>query len=71
MANPHNDAAFDPETITLLAEVLDRAWDALSPDQKKAANRASMAEYILMLAAHGERNTTRLYDSALAHFTKL
>jgi hypothetical protein len=71
MTNARDEAAFDPETITLLAGVLDRVWTSLSAEQQAAATRAHVAEYILTLAAHGERSATQLYDSVLNHFRKL
>ena len=71
MAHAHDEAAFDPETVTLLAGVLDRVWKALSAEQQAAATRAHVAEQILTLAARGERSATRLYDSVLGHFSKL
>jgi hypothetical protein len=69
MVNHNDEAAFDPETITLLAGVLDRVWKALSEDRKTATTRAQVAERILSLAVQGERSTGRLYDAVLAHFT--
>lgn len=70
MTNPRNDGAFDPETITLLADVLDRVWKALSPDLKATTARAHIAEYILTIAAHGEHGAAQLYESALGYFAK-
>ena len=71
MSDLNDDASFDPETISNLAGVLDRVWRALSPEHQATITRANIAEYILTLATHGERNVTRLLDSALAHFTGL
>jgi hypothetical protein len=68
MANHSEEAAFDPETITLLAGVLDRVWKALSDERNPAITRAQVAERILSLAAQGERSAGRLYDAVLAHF---
>jgi hypothetical protein len=66
MAHP-NEAAFDPETVTLLAAVLDRVWKAL-PQGQTSATRAQIAERILSHAVQGERSAARLYDVVLAHF---
>jgi hypothetical protein len=68
MADIRDEAAFDPETITLLAGVLDRVWKALPGDRQTATTRAQVAERILSLAAQGERSAVRLYDSVLADF---
>jgi len=69
MAHSHDEAAFDPETVTLLADVLERVWQALPADRQPATTRAHVAERILSLAAQGERSAARLYDSVLAHFS--
>ena len=68
MTDPSEDATFDPETIALLANVLDRVWAAMTPERQATVTRANVAEYILTLAVQGKRNATELYDSALAHF---
>lgn len=70
MANTNDEGSFDPETITLLADVLDRVWKSLPVELHPATTRADVAEYILTLAAHGERSTAKLYESVFAHFTK-
>lgn len=68
MSDLNDEAAFDPETVSLLGNVLDRIWTALTPEQQTTTTRANIAEYILMLATHGERNATRLYESVLTYF---
>jgi len=58
---------FDPETLTLLREVLDGAWSRLLPDQQAQTSRAVLAERILKAAAEGERDPARLRTRALVH----
>jgi hypothetical protein len=70
MADPDDNKAFDPETISLLAGVMDRVWSALPSEQQTAIARAQVAEFVLTLAAQGERSPSRMYDAALAHFTQ-
>ena len=70
MANSRDEGAFDPETITLLADVLERVWKSLPAELQATTTRANIAEYILTLAAHGEHSAAQLYESVLAHFTK-
>ena len=58
-------AHFDPETISLLRETLDDAWDWLRPEQRAMTSRTLLAVGILKSAAQGERNPERLRDAAL------
>ena len=70
MPDSGEDTSFDPETITQLGDVLDRAWSALTTERKSSVTRANVAEYILTLAIAGERSVEKLYASTLAHFQK-
>jgi hypothetical protein len=56
-------AYFDPETVTVLREILDEAWSRLPPERQ--AKMQKTAERILKSAARGERNRDRLRDAAL------
>ena len=58
-------ARFSPETISLLRETLDDAWDCLRPEQRAMTSRTLLAVGILKSAAQGERNPGRLRDAAL------
>ncbi len=66
-------AAFDNETIELLAEAFEAAWQVIqksgsplaSPEQS-AATRERVAKNIIEAAQNGERSRTRLVDEALA-----
>ena len=65
---------FDPETAHLLAAALENAWKSLTTrgdrfaDPLKAAHsREVLAKRIIELAQHGERDSTRLCDDALAY----
>ncbi len=56
---------FDPETVTLLRETLDDAWDCLRPQQRATMLKTTLAVRILKSAAQGERDRERLRDAAL------
>jgi hypothetical protein len=60
---------FDPETVTLLRETLDDAWDCLRPHQQATMLKTTLAERILKSAAQGERDRESLRDAALMEFT--
>ena len=49
-------SAFDPETVTLLTEVLDRAADAIPRAQRSNECKSRLASNILGAAAAGERS---------------
>jgi hypothetical protein len=55
----------NPETVALLSEVLDDAWDSLPPLQKATMRESDLAVPMLESAAKGERNRERLRDAAL------
>jgi hypothetical protein len=58
---------FDPETVTLLRETLNDAWDGLSPELQATMQKTALAERILKSAARGERDRKRLRAAALDH----
>lgn len=58
-------AAFDPEEILLLKNVLDDAVAHLAPADRTSAAQALLAHKILIQAAKGERDPIRLRTSAL------
>jgi O-methyltransferase involved in polyketide biosynthesis len=58
---------FDPETVSLLKEILDDAWARLQPEQRATIRKTTLAEHILKSAAQGDRE--RLLDAALMEFT--
>jgi hypothetical protein len=65
--------AFDPETITILAEALDSTWATIKAsgaqfDGRDENARDAVAKYIVELALRGERDRQRLIDSALLRF---
>ena len=47
-------AVYDPEELSLLSNILDRAVATLPPDMQTAANRMEIAKVILTRAASGE-----------------
>ncbi len=56
---------FDPETVTVLREILDEAWSCLPPERQATMQKTALAERILKSAAQGERNRERLRAAAL------
>ena len=59
-------AAYDPETISMLSTVLERATAALPHEDRTDERKARLASSILGAAARGERDPLRLYAAALA-----
>lgn len=60
-------AAYDPETISVLSTVLDRAVAALPHQDRSEVRIARLASSILGAAARGERDPIRLYAIALSN----
>jgi hypothetical protein len=58
-------AAYDPETVSMLGSVLERAVAALPREQRTDERKARLASSILGAAARGERDPIRLYAAAL------
>jgi hypothetical protein len=56
---------FDLETVSLLRETLDDAWECLHAEQRATASKTLLAERILKSAEKGERDPRRLLDAAL------
>ena len=72
------DAAFDPDTVALLASAFDTAWNTvkksgspLAADGQAAATRELLAKRIIEMGHKGERDGQRLVDDALAHLAVL
>jgi hypothetical protein len=57
---------FDAETLQLLANVLDEAWNSIPPNRQINLLKSDMAERILRSAVSGERDAARLRAAALA-----
>ena len=57
--------SFDPETVTLLREILDDAWASLPAEQQSTMQKTALAERMLKSVAQGERDPERLRDAAL------
>jgi hypothetical protein len=57
-------AAYGPEELSLLGEVLDRAVESLPPGLRTASNRKAIAKNILSLAATGVRDPLALEQAA-------
>ena len=62
----HNQPVyFDLETVALLRETLDDAWDRLRPKERAVTLKSSLAVRMLETAARGERDRDRLLNAAL------
>ena len=68
------DAAFDPDTVALLASAFDTAWNTvkksgspIAADGQAASTRELLAKRIIEMGHKGERDGRRLVDDALAH----
>jgi hypothetical protein len=62
---PAQGGSFGPETIELMRQILEEAWDSLPPDARALTSKTTVAERILRLAAGGERDPIRLRTYAL------
>ena len=56
---------FDLETLKLLREVLDEAWERLSPKQRARIQKSDIALRILRHALGGERDPAKLWRAAV------
>ena len=72
------DAAFDPDTVKLLASAFETAWNTvkksgspLAADGQAASTRELLAKRIIEMGHKGERDGRRLVDDALAHLAVL
>ena len=65
MTAPQHNVVFDPETIELLRQCLEKAWSQLEPGQQTRVSKTGLAERILKAASNGERDPTRLQSRAL------
>ena len=61
---PSQTAAYHPEELSLLGQVLDSAVEALPPSLRTASNRMAMARNIFKLAATGVRDPFELQLAA-------
>jgi hypothetical protein len=74
----HPDAsAFDPETISILSDAFEGAWQSLNSGGsnvhlggQEAQTSEVLARCIIELAKLGERDHRRLRDAALAHLAE-
>jgi hypothetical protein len=60
---------FDLETVALLRQTLDDAWDSIRPAQQAGLLKTTLAKRILKSAAEGERDPERLREAALMEFS--
>ena len=61
---PSQTAAYHPEELSLLGQVLDAAVEALPPGLRTAGNRMAIARNIFRLAATGVRDPFQLQLAA-------
>jgi hypothetical protein len=66
---PKQTAAFCPEELSLLGQVLDAAVESLPPALRTASNRTAIAKHILSLAAAGVRDEFELRQAATMSLT--
>jgi hypothetical protein len=57
---PGAGRSFDSQTLVLLRQTLNEAWDSLTPQQRDSTTKSEMALQILQLARKGERDPVRL-----------
>jgi hypothetical protein len=60
-----NPGSYDSETVTLLRNVLDDAWEGLTFEQRAQTQKSDVALRILRLARRGERDPMRLRAGAM------
>jgi hypothetical protein len=65
--------SFSPETLQILGSALDGAWRRVESgaDMKEHSDgaRSLIAQHIIAMATHGERDRQRLIEGALARLT--
>ena len=71
------EAAFDPETLQVMAAAFDRAWSTLEASGAPFAAahyaeraREILGKYIIHAARNGERDPRQLCDGALQQLTR-
>jgi hypothetical protein len=69
--------AFDPDDVCILVEAFDDAWARLQKsgvrfeaDSDRTSTRDALAKCIIEQARTGDRDPTRLRDTALLQFAK-
>jgi hypothetical protein len=80
MASQHHlfpiDGSFDPETVRVLTDAFQAAWQALQTngttfDGQSDAARELLAKGIIHTARLGERDQRKLRDAALAYLAEV
>jgi hypothetical protein len=69
-----SETIFDPETVNILADALEKAWqrieargDRLARPAYASATREVIASYIIDMATGGERDPGKLSDAAVEY----
>ena len=75
--SPNGSSGFDPESIRVLSNAFEEAWQSLQSmqttfhhDGHEDQTRELLARCIIEMARIGERDQTRLRDAALAHLAE-
>jgi hypothetical protein len=75
--SPSDASAFDPESISILGDAFEDAWQSLQTvgttfhvDGQAEQTREILARCIIEIAKLGERDRRRLRDAALAHLAE-
>lgn len=63
MRSGDHNSSYDPQTINVLRQILDEAWESLPPNRRM--DKSEMAKRILRCAGQGERDPVRLKAAAL------
>ena len=57
--------SYDSETVTLMRDILEDAWERLTSEQRAQTPKSEVALRILRLARRGERDPMRLRAGAI------
>ena len=58
-------ALYDSDTVTLMRDILEDAWEGLTSSQRTQTPKSEIALRILRLAQRGERDPMRLRAGAI------
>ena len=61
----HQFVSYDPETLSLLRNLLDECWKEIDETRRNEDSKSAMAVRILARARKGERDRQRLRSAAL------
>ena len=74
---PHPAIVFDPETIKIVSQAFDDAWEKIEKSGNKLAKpafanamREEIAKHIIVMAGRGERDQNALIEDAILFLAK-